>query len=75
MSTTTKQTTVALWHYQCPECGIGDGETGYHAVSHALYCEVCVEDGQRVRLRRWPVDQSVDHGSGALPAGRSPDRG
>ena len=65
MSTTTKQTAVLLWHYQCPECGIGDGETGYHAQTHALYCEVCLEDDRHVRLRRWPVD----HDSGALPGG------
>ncbi len=40
MSTTTKQTTVALWHYQCPECGLGDGDTGNHAQTHAIYCEI-----------------------------------
>ena len=22
MSTTTKQTTVELWHYTCPDCGM-----------------------------------------------------
>ncbi len=65
MSTTTKQTTIPLWHYHCPECGIGDGETGYHAQTHAIYCEVCLEDGRQVKLRRWPVD----HESSALPGG------
>lgn len=73
MSTTTKQTNVALWHYNCPECGIGDGETGYHAATHAIYCEVCLEDGQHVRLRRWPVDHVAapdgQHDSGTLPGG------
>ena len=63
MSTTTKQTAVALWHYTCPDCGMGDEETGYHAPSHALYCEVCLEDGQHVKLRRWPVDHDA---SGSL---------
>ena len=31
MSTTTRQTNVPLWHFQCPECGMGDGEMGHHA--------------------------------------------
>lgn len=62
---TTKQTNVPLWHYQCPDCGIGDGDTGYHAQTHAIYCEVCLEDGQQIRLRRWPVG----HESGALATG------
>ena len=70
MSTTTKQTNVPLWHYNCPECGIGDGETGYHAQTHVIYCEVCLEDGRHVKLRRWQVEEV----SGTLP-GRGPGRG
>ncbi len=65
MSTTTKQTVVPLWHYQCPECGISDQDTGYHGQTHMIYCEVCLEDDQHVRLKRW----QVDHDSGALPPG------
>ncbi len=53
MSTTTKQTLVPLWHYHCPECGFGDKEIGHLAVTDALYCEVCLEDKQHVRLKRW----------------------
>ncbi len=67
VSTTTKQTTVALWHYTCPECGIGNAESGYHAQTHAIYCEICLEDGWHVRLRRWPVDER----SGTLAGGGS----
>ena len=53
MAQTTKQTAVPLWRYQCPECGFGDSEMGHMAADHALYCEVCLEDKQPVRLRRW----------------------
>ena len=70
MPTTTNQTDVTACGITIvPECGMGDGETGYHVPMHVIYCEVCMEDGQHVRLRRWPVD----HDSGALPG--SPDRG
>ena len=64
MPTATKPTEDGLWHYHCPECGMGDGETGYHIPMHVIYCEVCLEDGQHVRLRRWPID----HDSGPLPS-------
>lgn len=50
-----KQTSVPLWRYQCPQCGLGDGESGQLAADHAIYCEVCVEDGSYVRLARWPA--------------------
>ncbi len=53
MSTTTKQTIVPLWRYHCPDCGFSDGETGHFAVTDAVYCEVCLEDKQCVRLKRW----------------------
>ena len=53
---TTRQTAVPLWHYQCPECGFGDEETGFHAVTEAIYCEVCLEDARSVRLKRWPAE-------------------
>lgn len=50
----TKQTSVPLWRYHCPQCGMGDNESGHLAADHAIYCEVCVEDGSYVRLARWP---------------------
>ncbi len=61
MDTYTKQTAVPLWHYQCPECGIGDQEAGHLHPVDALYCEVCLEDRRQVRLKRWTSE------SGALP--------
>ena len=63
MATFTKQTAVPLWHYHCPECGFSDGELGSLAPTEALYCEVCLEDKQHSRLKRWPAE------SGALPGG------
>lgn len=61
MSTTTKQTVVPLWHYLCPECSFGDKESGHLAVTDALYCEVCLEDKRRVRLKRWHAAEDVAH--------------
>ncbi len=61
MSTTTKQTVVPLWHYHCPECGFGDKEVGHLAVTDALYCEVCLEDQQRVQLKRWQAADDLVH--------------
>lgn len=52
----TKQTSVPLWRYRCPTCGVGDTETGHLAADHAIYCEVCLEDGSYVRLARWDED-------------------
>lgn len=52
----TKQTVIPLWRYRCPECNVSDSETGHTAVDHAIYCEVCLEEGSYVRLARWPED-------------------
>ena len=51
----TRQTSVPLWRYQCPQCGLGNDEAGQLAADHAIYCEVCVEEGSYVRLARWPA--------------------
>ena len=65
MATYTKQTAVPLWHYTCPECGVGDGDAGHLHPDEVLYCEVCLEDERRqVKLRRWPNETS-----GALTGG------
>ena len=50
---------MPLWHYHCPECGFGDKEIGHLAVTDALYCEVCLEDKQHVRLKRWHTAEDV----------------
>ncbi len=46
------------WHFQCPECGIGDFELGYLAGDQDLHCDVCLEEqGRLVSLHRWlPVE-------------------
>jgi hypothetical protein len=56
MKLSIRQTEVQLWHFTCPQCGIGDGETEYHAATHMIYCEICIEEGQQVKLERWPAD-------------------
>jgi hypothetical protein len=58
-----KKTALAtLWHFECPECGFTDAEIGHPARADTIHCEVCLQDGARVRLKRWPADVS-----GALP--------
>jgi hypothetical protein len=48
------QTREACWHFQCPECGFGDGEFGHLLSADEVYCIVCLEEeGRNVRLRRW----------------------
>jgi hypothetical protein len=48
------QTREACWHFQCPECGFGDGEFGYLVSADEVYCVVCLEEeGREVRLHRW----------------------
>ncbi len=66
MPSTTRRVVVEFWHFRCPDCGIGDGEAGHHATMDMILCEVCLEDGQHVRLRRWPVEDLS-----ALPSGGS----
>ena len=57
MPSTTTQKNVPLWHYHCTECGFSDAEIGSLAATHAIYCEVCLEDDRgHVRLKRWQAD-------------------
>ena len=58
MPTTAKRAVITLWHYQCPECGFSDAEFGHHLDAHTIFCEVCIEEQIRVRLKKWPVDDS-----------------
>ena len=53
MALSTRQTVVPLWHYHCPSCGVADSDMGHLAAHEAIYCEVCLEDGEQIRLRRW----------------------
>jgi hypothetical protein len=57
--------TAFLWHYRCPECGVGDGELGHHAELDLIWCEVCLEDKRHVRLKRWPVEDESGPLSGS----------
>jgi hypothetical protein len=69
MKLSTQQTNIPLWHYSCPECGFGNAETGYHATSHMIYCEVCLEDNRQVKLKRWPADEELGPALGGGAAG------
>jgi hypothetical protein len=60
MSQFVRKGVVALWHFECPECGFSDAEFGGPASSaESIHCEVCLEDGQTVRLKRWPAEENV----------------
>jgi hypothetical protein len=49
---------VAFWHFECPECGFSDAEFGGPAsTGDSIHCEVCLEDGQTIRLKRWPAEE------------------
>jgi hypothetical protein len=40
--------------FQCPQCGLGDYETGYPTDGAEVYCIVCEEEaGRLVRLHYW----------------------
>jgi hypothetical protein len=62
MSQFVKKGVVAFWHFECPECGFTDAEFGGPASSaESIHCEVCLEDGHTVRLKRWPAEAIVPH--------------
>ena len=51
---------VGHWHFQCPECGMGDFELGYLADDHQLFCEVCIEGRSwLIRFQRWPAEEET----------------
>ena len=57
MTTARLRYVVARWHFQCPECGMGDDEIGQLAADDEIYCEVCVtESDLYVRLHRWSAE-------------------
>ena len=58
---------LRFWHFQCPECGIGDQEIGALAKSQDIYCEGCLNEEERhVSLRRWPTEEAPDGIEAAL---------
>jgi hypothetical protein len=58
--TAVSDSTIRLWHFQCPDCGMSDQEFGHLAESDDIHCAVCLQDQRRtVILRRWPADDSV----------------
>ena len=68
MRLVTRHTIVPLWHYQCPQCGIGSAELGEYAVADTIYCEVCIEDERPARLRRWPVEDDGEGPASVAPS-------
>ncbi len=47
----------ASFRFTCPSCGISDADLGGPAPHDEPHCLVClIEDGQRVRLRRWAAE-------------------
>jgi hypothetical protein len=62
-----KKTALAsLWHFECSGCGFSDAEIGEPARADTIHCEICLQEGLRVRLKRWPAD-----GTGAFPHRRA----
>jgi hypothetical protein len=50
----------AVWHFHCPECGLGDREFGYLLADDEIHCLICAEeDGREVVLRRW-LSEEID---------------
>jgi hypothetical protein len=48
------------WHFQCPECGMGDFELGHLATDQESFCEVCLEEGRAlILLERWLADDAT----------------
>ena len=45
---------MALIHFQCPECGLGDHEVGHISGDADGYCVVCLEEqGRQIRVECW----------------------
>jgi hypothetical protein len=58
-----------FWHFQCPECGMGNIELGRLADDQELLCEVCLEQGGQVLLERWlPQPETYARLRGVLAA-------
>ena len=45
---------MRLFRFQCPDCGLGDYETGHLVAADEIYCVVCLEeDGRLIGLECW----------------------
>jgi len=45
---------MAIFRFQCPECGFGDYEVGHLVVDDELICVVCLEEqGREVQVFCW----------------------
>jgi hypothetical protein len=72
MSVAVVRNLVFSWHFQCPECGMGDEELGQLAHADEIYCEVCIaESDVYVRLHRWPAERVQSKGGGSSTAVRA----
>jgi hypothetical protein len=48
------------WHFQCPECGMGDFELGHLAEDQQFFCEICLaEESRLILLERWPAEEQT----------------
>jgi hypothetical protein len=48
------------WHFQCPECGMGDFELGHLAEDQQFFCEICLaEESRLILLERWSAEEQT----------------
>jgi hypothetical protein len=69
MSVAVMRGLIFGWHFQCPECGMGDEELGQLAHADEVYCEICFAEAElHIRLHRWPADHERSRGGGEANA-------
>ena len=57
---------MAIFRFQCPECGFGDYEVGHLVADDELFCVVCLEeDGREVVVHCWQESEPTP--SAAIP--------
>jgi hypothetical protein len=45
---------MRLFRFQCPDCGLGDYETGHLVAAVEVHCVVCLEEqGRQIRVECW----------------------
>lgn len=61
----TPRTSLHVYRFQCPDCGMGDAELGHLLPADELHCVVCLIDEDRyVRLRRWLAEENAIEAAG-----------